>query len=153
MSLPAEIAFHFNVAHKVPYLCRLLRKANQAQKRVQVCGPDDLLALLDVELWTFAQDGFVPHGRADDPPWLVARTPIVLCREPVPGLGSDVLVNCHHHMPALEVPFDRVIEVVGLSEEERAPARTRWRAYAALGCTLVRHDAQQAGAAGQEGRA
>ncbi len=153
MSLPPEIAFHFNVAHKVPYLCRLLRKANQAQKKVQVCGPDDLLTQLDVELWTFAQDAFVPHGRADDPAWLVARTPIVLSHEPVAGLGSDVLVNCHQHVPVLEVPFERVIEVVGLTEEERAPARTRWRAYSAMGCTLVRHDVKQAGGVGQEGRA
>jgi DNA polymerase III subunit chi len=151
MSHPAEIAFHFNVAHKVPYLCRLLRKAHQAQKKVQVCGPEDLLAQLDVELWTFAQDAFLPHARADEPSWLLTRTSIVLGDTPVQGLGSDVLVNCHPHLPQWHVPFARVIEVVGLSEEERAPARDRWRAYTAMGCTLVRHDALQVGNLAREG--
>lgn len=141
MSTPSEIAFHFNVADKIPYLCRLLRKVTQAEKRVQVCGPRDFLSQLDAALWTFAADSFLAHSHLGAPEQVSKRSPIVLGEQPNAHLGSDVLVNCHAQVPGLLASFDRVIEVVGLSEEERLPARDRWRAYSAMGCRLVRHDA------------
>ncbi|MEN9385199.1 MAG: hypothetical protein RL323_2342 [Pseudomonadota bacterium] len=152
MNQPIDVAFHFNVAHKVPYLCRLLRKAHHANKRALVCGPADLLTQLDTELWTFEQNEFLAHCRSDAPPGVLARSPVVLAEAWAPHLTSDVLVNCLPEMPQDIAVFGRVIEIVGLLESERAPARDRWRAYLAKGCTLSRHDAMQTASAG-EGRA
>jgi DNA polymerase-3 subunit chi len=44
-------------------------------------------------------------------------------------------------IPADYTQYERVIEVVGLAEAERALARQRWRAYDQAQHRLTRHDA------------
>ena len=58
-----DIAFHTGLADKATYTCRLLRKAWRQGARVAVTGTPDALNRLDVLLWTFEQEEFVPHAR------------------------------------------------------------------------------------------
>lgn len=55
-----EVAFHFNVPQCLPYACRLLRKATQAQARVTVVAPEAELQGLDTQLWSFDPGLFCP---------------------------------------------------------------------------------------------
>ncbi len=43
-------------------------------------------------------------------------------------------------MPKGFEQFDRLIEVVGLNDEDRQVARDRWKHYAELGYVMTRHD-------------
>ncbi|MEY5097701.1 MAG: hypothetical protein RJA36_420 [Pseudomonadota bacterium] len=146
----AEVAFHFNVADPVHYLCRLLRKASQAGMRSLVCAPAGLARELDQALWTFAPDEFIAHARWSDEDRLRARSGVLIADQAVEWPGAQVLVNA---LPSPELPpgyaaYRKVIEVVGLEAQDREAARRRWKAYTARGHALLRHDvAAPAGAA------
>lgn len=140
----AAVAFHFNVPDRREYTCRLLRKAWRQGARVVVTGTSHALDDLDRFLWTFESLEFVPHWRAASPEHLPerlrSRTPIVLLDQPDPKDGRGVLVNLGQQVPEPAARFDRVIEIVGLADDDRAQARQRWRHYAQLGVAIERHD-------------
>lgn len=135
-----EVAFHFNAPEKVGYVCRLLRKAVASGARVVVTADDDLLSRLDVAIWTFAPQEFVPHCMAGSDTLLVDFSPVLLTHSPVAAPHHDVLVNLGEGVPDGFERFSRLIEVVGLDDADRAAARARWRHYADHGYALVRHD-------------
>lgn len=139
----AEVAFHFNVPDRTAYACRLLRKVWRSGHRAHVVlDPADVHAL-DMALWTFSADEFVPHATHHAPSHVLARSPLVLADEQLAAPPGAVWVNLLGHVPAAwqQAPAgQRIIEVVTLDEADRQGARQRWRAYAALGHQLVRHD-------------
>lgn len=135
-----EVTFHFNVADRQQYLCRLLRKAWQRQARVLVHAPVAELAAIDALLWTTADD-FVPHARWDDPPMIQSRSPILLTPDWPAEVTHPVLVNGMDSVPAGYARHARVIEVIGLSDAERQLGRQRWKHYVDAGLSPSRHDA------------
>lgn len=140
--MPA-IAFHFNVAERSSYLCRLIRKARRSGARLVVTGERAQLDALDRLLWTFEPLEFLPHwkGRsaADLPPRL-AETPTLLLDQ-VSGVSpAQVLINLREQLPDGYETFERVIEIVSRDGPDRASARERWRQYAAAGHAIERHD-------------
>ena len=145
-----EVTFHFKVADRLQYVCRLLRKAHRAGMRATVIGDGALLERLDRLMWTFDAQSFVPHVRVvdgarpakhllDTPLWLVED----LAESPA---GHRVLVQLRDSVPAGVERFERIHEVVSLDPDELEPARARWRAHAAAGRRLVRHDAAESSA-------
>lgn len=135
------IAFHVNAPDKVTYACRLLRKAASTGKRVLVTGEPSDLERLDVSLWTFSALEFVPHCRSDAPGAVIRRSPIVLATPGVQNAaGAELLVHLGGPMTDVPDEVDRVIEVVGQGEQERADARVRWKQYSAMGHALSHHD-------------
>ncbi len=140
-----EVAFHFNVPARVPYLCRLLRKVAAAGKTAWVRVPADELFALDQALWTFSQEDFLPHavvGQGEE-----RHSPFVLSDGPVPQRADlQVLVNGLADIPPEFSRHERVLEIVGTADEERAQARQRWRQYTQWGYTLARHDVADPGA-------
>ncbi len=135
-----EIAFHFNAPDKVPYACRLLRKAVASKARAVVTAEAELLARLDTELWTFAPLEFIAHCRAGADAATLARSPVVLAGNPADAPYQQVLVNLGDAVPAGFERYERLIEVVTLDDEDRASARRRWKHYADRGYAIVRHD-------------
>lgn len=141
--MPA-IAFHFNVAERSSYLCRLIRKARRSGARLVVTGERAQLDALDRLLWTFDPLEFLPHwkGRsvADLPPRL-ADTPTLLLEQLIPAsTHSQVLVNLRDAVPEGYDRFERVIEIVSRDGPDRSAARDRWRIYAAAGHAIERHE-------------
>ncbi len=140
-----EVAFHFNVANQSAYICRLLRKAFVNGAKVVVVGPKGLLDELNSVLWTFSPTDFLPHCASDDDPDMVQKSPIVLlssvCTVPLVG---DTLLNLSEIVPEGFERYARLIEVVTLDDDDRHKARGRWRRYAEMGISLVRHEAQGA---------
>ena len=145
-----EVAFHFNVSQPTAYCCRLLRKAHARGARVTVTGPRERLQDIDQQLWALSPTEFVPHAWADAPAEVLMCSPIVLCETltaPEPGQAAPMLLNLSDQIPAEYTLFERVIEVVGLDDDERALARQRWRAYDQAQHRLTRHDAAPSAAA------
>ena len=142
-----EVAFHFNVPQCLPYACRLLRKATQAQARVTVVAPEAELQGLDTQLWSFDPGLFLPHCLWDAPEHVRSRSPIVLT--PASALSAsphrDVMVHWGTEMPPAGFEsFARLIELVSTDEADRVNARGRWKHYADRGYPMTRYDVSAA---------
>ena len=140
-----EVAFHFNVPDKMNYVCRLLRKATQSKARVVVTGPAKELQNLDEALWTFSPQSFIAHCWSTDDLMKTQLSLVVLQAEESDSASTamphhEILVNLAPSMPEGFETFERVIEVVGLNEEDKAHARERWKTYSKRGYTLLKHD-------------
>lgn len=135
-----EIAFHFNMADKLSYGCRLLRKIHLSGARAAVTAEPAVLAELDALLWRFSPGDFIPHCMAEAPPATLARTPVVLTATPADQAPHGILVNLGRGVPAGFEGFGRLIEVVSLSPEDAQAGRGRWKHYLSQGYRLDRHD-------------
>jgi len=135
-----EVAFHFNVPDALGYACRLLRKAHAAGGPVGVVAPPQTLRELDVALWSFSALDFIPHCGAAASAEMLAATPIVLAPDCAALPHAGVLVHLGAEVPAGFERFERLIELVGTGDDERAQARLRWRHYADRGYAIQRHD-------------
>jgi DNA polymerase-3 subunit chi len=114
-----------------------------------VCASPELARGLDQALWTFAPEDFIPHARWDAEASVRAHSPILIAEQAVEWPGAEVLINL---LPLSEPPpayagYRKVVEIVGLDQPGREAARLRWRAYAAQGHGLKRHDAAATAAA------
>lgn len=141
-----RVDFHFNAPDKLSYGCRVVRKAYRAKHPVLVwCDDRARLDAFDRLLWSEPPADFVPHVRAADP--LAAHTPILLADTAVDTDAHDVLVNLGSVPPPMFARFERLIEIVGTDEDDRAAARERWRFYRDRGYPMTRHDVAGARAA------
>jgi DNA polymerase-3 subunit chi len=139
----AEVAFHFNVPDRTAYTCRLLRKVCRSGLRAHVVLDAADLHGLDVALWTFAVDEFLPHATQHAPAHVLSHSPIVLADEGLAAAPGAIWVNLLPHVPEAwqgALAGQRIIEVVTQDEADRQGARQRWRWYTAQGHQLVRHD-------------
>lgn len=135
-----EVAFHFNAPDRVAYVCRLLRKAVSSGAKVVVTGLPDTLQQLDSALWTFSPTDFVPHCQLESDARLVAASPVILAPSIQSVPHQQVLLNLGELVPDGFDRFERVIEVVGLDDDDRQLARSRWKHYAERGYAITRHD-------------
>jgi DNA polymerase-3 subunit chi len=140
---PVEVAFHTGVADKLPYACRLLRKAWRSGARVAVSGEPAELQRLDQALWTFEPLEFVPHRRLrrdEEVPAALQRTPIWLLD---PGAaappGCDVLVNLGPERRMGDDAYRRIVELVSSDPAEAQAGRRRWKQYETEGWSIVHH--------------
>lgn len=140
-----EIAFHFNVADKLSYSCRLLRKVYASGARVVVTAEPEVLAELDQLLWRFSATDFVPHCRLDPGEPGRGEAPVLLAESLNACAGYSVLVNLGQAVPLEFERFERFIEVVAQGEEDRLAARSRWKHYTDRGYAMKRHDLATAG--------
>jgi len=127
-----RIDFHFNAEHRLHYACRVTRKARAAGKRLVVFAQDsDRLAQFDTALWTFSALDFLPHVYVDSE--LAATTPVLLTLDGARAPASDVLLTLDDEVPpefdTLFARYERVIEVVSRSDDDRARARARFKTY------------------------
>lgn len=131
-----DVQFHFNVADRLAYGCRLLRKASRAGARVAVIGPSALLTRLDQTLWEFESAEFIPHLRLRaDAAFSVSqqRTPIWLVDNELQAPDCQVLLNFSALPPPSFDQFGRLIDLVSAAPEDRDAGRQRWKHYASLG--------------------
>lgn len=140
------VDFHFNVEHPVMHACRIVRKALGQRRTVLIHSTDaQRLARLDSALWTFSALDFLPHVYADSE--LAPRTPVWLSLSAGadgPQARRDVLILMNDEpVPQFEewfAGFSRVIEIVSTDDDDRARARSRFKAYRARGFEPSAHD-------------
>lgn len=120
-------------------VCRLTQKAYKLKHRIyiltQTPGESEQLDRL---LWTFNPGSFVPHEvhtkSVDD------RLPVLIGHDTPPAEFKDVLINLARQVPSFFDRFDRVAELVGAEESERATARERFKVYRDRGVTVQTHN-------------
>jgi DNA polymerase III subunit chi len=123
------------------YACRLAEKAVLQDYEVLInAASESESARLDALLWTFSQGSFLPHRLQGDGRSAEEGEQIVIgCgQEPVDG-RPDLLINLSLGVPEFFSRFQRVAEVVGAEEENKAAGRQRFRYYRDRGYELQTH--------------
>lgn len=141
-----ELAFHFNVALKVDYACRLARKALRSGASLVVTAEAPTLTELDSALWTFSAVDFIAHEYPHAMAAAGSTAPVVLLERAADAARHEVLLNLGRVVPDGFERFARVIEVVGLDDQERRDARARWKHYAGRGYRIEQFDLAPQGA-------
>lgn len=121
--------------------CRLAEKAVRLEHEVLInAGSRADSARLDELLWTFSQSSFLPHRPIGDVSRPDQGEPVVIgCgNEPEDGRWN-LLINLAPEVPEFFSRFERVAEVVGAEEENKAAGRERFRYYRDRGYELLTH--------------
>lgn len=134
-----QIDFYTNAADKFRIACVIAAKAYERGLRTLIYTPDSATsAKLNEMLWTTPALGFIPHCLAGDE--LAAVTPIVIDQRGEDVTHDDVLLNLCAERPPFFSRFQRLVEIVGLDDADKAAARERWRFYRERGYALDTHD-------------
>jgi DNA polymerase III subunit chi len=130
-----HITFLHDAPDRVAAAAEWLRQAWQKRRQVMVFVPERHTAeQLDRLLWTQPATGFLPHCRSDSS--LVAETPIVLADE-LDQLPHDrCLLNLANELPPGFSRFEELVEVVSTADEDRLPARDRFKFYRERGYAI-----------------
>ncbi|RCS56461.1 DNA polymerase III subunit chi [Parvibium lacunae] len=138
-----QVDFHFNLADKLLYACRLARKVYLAgQPLVVYCDDRAVLTRFDQQLWQFSALDFIPHVMLDDP--LAADTPVVLTATEGDTPHHSVLLNLGLETPLFFSRFERLLELVGVEEDERQAGRARFKFYRERGYPMQNFDLTKA---------
>jgi DNA polymerase-3 subunit chi len=130
-----RVEFYHNAADRLEVARKLAAKAFAAGQCALLFTPDARLAAeLDGSLWTWRQLSFLPHARCDHP--LAGQTPVLIGTDAGPLASPDLLINLAEEAPACFGRFERVIEVVGVDEDDKRAARGRYRFYRERGYEL-----------------
>ncbi len=137
-----QIEFFHNAPDKIAAATELIGELYRAGRRVLVYAPSaETAARIDRQLWVQPATGFIPHCSADSA--LAAETPIVIGAT-LDDIGhDDVLVNLDGELPSAFSRFQRVVEIVDTSEQDRQPARNRFKFYRERGYALSTQDLSQ----------
>jgi DNA polymerase-3 subunit chi len=137
-----RIDFHSNVADRLAYTCRLVRKARAAQCRIVLLSRDaQQQAALDEALWTFSATDFLPHVAASHPH--ATETPVILITDDQAEVPHHhVLINLSGQTPAHFARFERMFEIISAQEEDKIAGRDRYRYYKDRGYPLTHFVAQ-----------
>lgn len=101
-------------------------------KTVVQTGSVERRDALDAHLWTYTDDGFLPHGTARDGD--PADIPVLLTAEPDERFDAGVRFLVDRAVPPDLAPYDRVVFVFdGNDPEALVDARTRWKEVRAAG--------------------
>lgn len=136
-----RIDFFFNVGDKLQKVADLSEKALLKGRQLMLFTADTAAAnALDQYLWRYPATGFLPHCFADQA--LADQTPIVISWKSEPLIHHDLLINLQNQYPPFFSRFTRLIEIVGLDEEDKIQARERYRFYRDRGYQIKSFDAR-----------
>jgi len=134
-----SIDFYFNAEDRLQVACRLAGKAVSQKKRMLIYAPDaELAGRIDKMLWTWPAIGFVPHVPAHDA--LASETPVLIAGGEETPAGIDVLLNLSAQCPPHFERFERLLELVGVEDEDKKSGRERYRFYRDRGYPIANHD-------------
>ncbi len=137
-----SIDFYFNAEDRLQVACRLAGKAARASQRMLIYAPDaDTAARIDRMLWTWPAIGFVPHCPVHAP--IAAETPILISSAEEMPSGCELLLNLGSDCPPHFERFARLLELVGMDEDDKQAGRNRYRFYRERGYKLASHDLAQ----------
>ena len=118
-------------------VCELALKAFESRQPALILVRSEAEAeALDEKLWEFNENAFIPHqiaGDEDD-----AATAVLIVAPGFDAAPRPLVINLRDEVAA--DGFERVLEVVPADPAAREGSRLRWKAYAAKGCTLAKHD-------------
>ena len=108
--------------------CRIVEKAYRLGHRVYVrTGNADDTSVLDDLLWTFSQNSFVPHQLSAE---IDSReSPVFIGEHPPAAEGADVVISVADDPVSDFTTYQRIVEIVGCEDDEKASGRNRFRYY------------------------
>lgn len=114
--------------------------ASWRKQPVLVYAPDpDVAERLDRMLWIQPATGFLPHCRAESP--LAPQTPVLIAGE-LESLPQDrCLLNLSNEVPPGFSRFEELVEIVSTADDDRLPARERFRFYRDRGYAVENRNA------------
>lgn len=107
-------------------------------------GSEERLDAIDVTLWTYSDESFLPHGRARA--GFASEQPVYLTTgDEVPN-GAGVRFVIDGAIPASYSGMERIVFLFnGNDSEAVAAARDQWKAAKAAGCGLTYWQQSEAG--------
>jgi DNA polymerase-3 subunit chi len=139
----ARVHFYHNTPDRLALAGELVGRALERGRKATVRLPDAAtLKRFDQLLWTKDALSFLPHVPIDSP--LAAETPVVLTAADAdaPWPHADMLFNLADDVPPGFEGFRLLVEIVGQTEADKLPARTRWGFYKQRGCDIKAFDAE-----------
>lgn len=134
-----KVDFYTGSTDKLRTACQLSHKAMQNGLRVLLHTPDDTTTdALDKLLWHYPATAFIPHCRSHEAE--AATMPVVLGQQGENFPHSELLISLHTSCPLFFSRFDRVIEIVGLDEEDARLGRERYKFYKDRGYEMRHFD-------------
>jgi DNA polymerase III subunit chi len=134
-----QIDFYTNVGDKLTTACRIVFKAYSAGRRTLIFCPDsEIASRVDRMLWAMPPTGFIPHCAPHNS--VASTTPVIIDHMGNEPLCDQVLVNLRTEWPSFFGRFERLIEIVGVDDDDRQHARERYRFYRDRGYEIRTHD-------------
>ena len=132
---------HPTEAARLTLACRLAEKAVQQEHEVLINSGTEADGIrLDEMLWTFSQGSFLPHRMLYGDVTDDEGEPVLIGCGQVPEDGRwDLLINLAPEVPEFFSRFQRVAELVGGDDENKAAGRLRFRYYRDRGYELRTH--------------
>jgi DNA polymerase-3 subunit chi len=133
------IDFYTHCANRYEVAATLVTKAWSQHGSARVLTQDATATdAFDRFLWVWPALGFVPHCRLDSA--LAAETPVLVDHALAHEGPAAVLVNLHPSPPPFFSRFERLLEVIGLDDDDAATGRERWKFYKARGYDVRSHN-------------
>ena len=136
-----EVGFHYGVADKLDYACRLLRKVARSGLRARVVVEPGQAAALSARLWALSSTAFVAHCDSSASASVRRRSPVLITDGDTLGDDAAVLLNLRDAMPQEPQRYQRVLEIISTDMMERQNGRARKRQYDGGTCSVFMHDA------------
>jgi DNA polymerase-3 subunit chi len=139
-----RVHFYHNTPDRLALTRELVARAHAGGRKAVVRLPDAASARqFDQMLWTQEPLAFIPHVAIDSP--LASETPVILATADAISAWphEDMLFNLATDVPRGYDAFRLVVEVVGQSEADKLPARSRWAEYKRNGVALKAFDAER----------
>lgn len=134
-----KIHFHYNAADPLKLASVLTETFFKERRRVLIYAPaPNRYTAIDKALWAFKQLSFIPHCDADSD--LANETPVLLVSDEHNLPTHDVLISLSDDVPSFFSQFLDVVDIVGCTEEEKAPGRIRYKFYYDRGYPMDRYD-------------
>ena len=130
--------YHLTASPLERVLPSVAEKVLAGGERLLVVAEPALLARLDEQLWTYSQDGFLPHGRER-----AESQPILLSAEPVAANGATHVALADGRWRDEALAFERAFYF--FDSEGRDGAREAWRALKGKAGVEARYWKQEGG--------
>jgi DNA polymerase-3 subunit chi len=130
----SEVLFYHLAGQKLEAALPLLveKAAERGWNAVIRAGSEERLKVLDEALWTYREDGFLPHGTEAEGD--IEHQPILLTTRDIRPNGAEVLFLVDRAPLPAEYPYDRVVLMFdGEDTEALDEARAAWKAVKGLG--------------------
>lgn len=110
------------------FVCQLANKVwHQGYSSIYIqCDSLARAKQLDVMLWTFKEESFLPHNIYPD---VSATAPILIGYTEQVSKGMEVLINLSDTVPAFFEQFKRIADIVENTPSLRESGRNRYRFY------------------------
>ena len=130
-----KVSFYHGADDRLQAAANWLAAACARRQAVLIYAPDEAVAdRLDRLLWTLSPTSFLPHCRADST--LAAQTPLLISGDLEAPPHDGCLLNLGDQVPPGFSRFEQVVEIVSNAEEDKQPARDRFKFYRDRGYAL-----------------